>query len=581
MSLEGIIESLIMVNFQPLKFMGLSFLLFFGLLLGLNSITYGQSNCHYIEQSTTYIDGSGIYNPGDTLCLQTGQRDYLLFKNIQGTAENPIVIKNLSGQMEIITPHFYGIKFDNCKHVKLSGKGDPTITYGLYISYVKEGAGISIDNLSTDIEIENVEISNIPIAGIYAKTEPFQGDCDNLITRDNFTMYNIKIHDCYLHDIADEGFYIGSSKYTTGQEIIADATTYPCSGNIVLPHVIEGVEIYNNIVENTGWDGIQVSSAVSGCKIYNNTIRYDSYRETDYQMSGILIGGGSNCDCYNNKIFDGKGDGIDILGLGNHKIYNNLIVRPGKTYYENESPTNYQKHGIWVGDVSTLTNSEFYIFNNTIISPRTFGIRLHDDVISSFKIYNNLIVNPGAYDIIGENSYQNISSGISFQSSNNLYKQEISEILFENSVNDDFDLKAGSPAIDAGLNLAYLGLTFDIDNRQRPYGSGFDIGAYESQSLVNSITELITDQDDEPILKKIMPNPIKLNAKINYELPKATQVKLYIMDELGRVLRTLVNEYQQKNNYQLNIDREMFGTGFYYLILETDFGRFSEKMVII
>ena len=67
-------------------------------------------------------------------------------------------------------------------------------------------------------------------------------------------MYDLKIHDCYLHHIADEGFYIGSSKYT-GQ------TIYQCDEIVVLPHIIEGVSIYDNIVENTGWDGIQVSSA--------------------------------------------------------------------------------------------------------------------------------------------------------------------------------------------------------------------------------------------------------------------------------------------------------------------------------
>ena len=552
--------------------MGLHFYLIFGLLMGLNITTYGQSNCHYIEQSTTYIDGTGLYNPGDTICLQTGQRDYFLFKNIQGTAENPIVIKNLSGQVEIITPHFYGIKFDNCSHVKLSGAGDPTIKYGLLISYVDKGTGISVDNLSTNIEIENVEISNIPIAGIYAKTEPYQGDCDNLVTRDNFTMLNLKIHDCYLHDIADEGFYIGSSKYT-GQ------TVYDCNSNVVLPHIIEGVEIYNNIVENTGWDGIQVSSASKDCKIYDNIIRNDSYRETNSQMSGILIGGGSNCDCYNNKIFDGKGDGIDILGLGNHKIYNNLIVRPGQTYHPNESPTNFQKHGIWVGDVSTQDNSDFFIYNNTIISPRTYGIRLYDNVSSSFKIYNNLIVYPGAYDVLGDNAYTSISPGITYQLANNLFEHDISEVQFENTVANNFDLKAGSPAADAGLNLAYLGLTFDIDNRQRPYGSGYDIGAYESQEVVNAVEKLIADEDK--ILERVIPNPVRTNARIKYDLPKATQVKLYVLDELGRVVRILVNEYQQQNTYQLDIDRGMFDSGFYYLILECDFGRFSEKLVVI
>jgi len=57
-------------------------------------------------------------------------------------------------------------------------------------------------------------------------------------------------------------------------------------------------------------------------------------------MSGILIGGGAKCDCYNNKIFDGKGDGIDVFGLGYMKIFNNLIVRAGRTFQNRMSQLN-------------------------------------------------------------------------------------------------------------------------------------------------------------------------------------------------------------------------------------------------
>jgi hypothetical protein len=41
---------------------------------------------------------------------------------------------------------------------------------------------------------------------------------------------------------------------------------------------------------------------------------------------------------------------------------------------------------------------------------------------------------------------------------------------------DNYHLLAGSPAIDHGFNL---GVTTDLENRTRPYGSAPDIGAYE------------------------------------------------------------------------------------------------------
>ena len=110
-------------------------------------------------------------------------------------------------------------------------------------------------------------------------------------------------------------------------------------------------------------------------------------------MSGILIGGGAKCDCYNNKIFDGKGDGIDIFGLGFMKIYNNLIVRAGRTFKPNE-PTEY-KHGIYVGEVVNSPNATFKLFNNTIVSPKSSGIKYSNQEAAMGYIKNNIIANPG------------------------------------------------------------------------------------------------------------------------------------------------------------------------------------------
>jgi len=54
---------------------------------------------------------------------------------------------------------------------------------------------------------------------------------------------------------------ISEAQKYTGQTIAQ------CDNIVVLPHIIEGVSIYNNIVENTGWDGIQVSSAPVNCNV--------------------------------------------------------------------------------------------------------------------------------------------------------------------------------------------------------------------------------------------------------------------------------------------------------------------------
>jgi parallel beta-helix repeat protein len=281
----------------------------------------GQKTSYLIAIDKLYIDATDpVYKDvkaGDTLLFAAGNRNYLLIKNFQGQSGKPIVMMNTGGDVIIDTDNYYGISIQNCRYLKFTGTGDSGITYGFKIKRVANGAGMGIGELSSDFEIDHVSIENCLIAGLYAKTDP---DCSLKSVRGNFTQYNTIIHDNYIANVGNEGMYIGCYSYL-GQ-------TYNCNGqNIVLyPSLLDGVKIYNNTVKYAGWDGIQVSSASKNCQIYNNTILSDSQSETDGQMSGILMGGGTKGDCYNNFISQGKGDGIENHGLGGSRIYNNIIV---------------------------------------------------------------------------------------------------------------------------------------------------------------------------------------------------------------------------------------------------------------
>lgn len=443
-----------------------------------------------IAPTVSVVDGTNL-QPGDKICIESGNRAYLLFKNLTGTELNPITIVNTGGQSIIDTDHFYGIKFSACKFVRFVGNGFNSVTYGFRIKRVGNGAGISVDDMSTNIEIAWAEISHTAIGGIYAKTDP---GCDFRATRDKFTMFDLKIHDCYLHDIADEGMYIGSSKFT-GQTL-SDCDT------VVLPHVIQGVKVYNNIVENTGWDGIQVSSAPNDCEIYGNTIRFDSYRETQYQMSGILIGGGSKCDCYNNRILDGKGDGIDVFGSSEMKIYNNLIVRAGRTYFpDNQS---YQRHGIFFGVPPDQSAASVVLLHNTIVEPKTNGIRLFNDNSTGNIVQNNIITEPGAFEQQGDMAYVNHSmNSANLTMTYNLFLNSTSQALFVNPQTGNYDLKPDSPAVNSGLNLGSSAILFDINQHERPFHNGFDKGAFECQDPYADILK----QDVSFIPLVVSPNP--------------------------------------------------------------------------
>ncbi len=514
-----------------------------------------------------YIEGTDI-NPGDVICLLAGDKDYIQFKEIKGTAANPITIINSGGPVVIDTDHFYGVKFNNCEHIIFSGNGEPGVDYGIQIKRVGNGAGMSVDNMSTNVEIEYIEVSWTSIGGIYAKTEPYQGDCNDMVTRDKFTMYDLKIHDCYIHDVADEGFYIGSSKYT-GQ------TMYECDDVVVLPHVIEGVQIYNNIVENSGWDGIQVSSAPStnpfDCNIYNNVIINDSEEEYPYQMSGILIGGGAKCDCYNNKIIDGKGDGIDILGLGDMKIYNNLIVRAGRSFMSEA------KHGIWVGEVVTTPGSVFEIYNNTIISPNSAGIKYANLEATKVYIKNNLITNPGLLNTSPNDAYLNIDPNVNQQKveySNNFNVENNSIPKFINSNADNYDLKPSSFAVNYGTSLTNQGITFDIENRARPFHTYFDAGAYESHDPSAGIGESKLD----------IGNPYPIPAKDYLVIPIGSVSKnaltITISSMHGNLIYQQVLQKHEVNN-EIYLNLKNIDSGSYLVNIASTNHSLNKPIIIV
>lgn len=514
---------------------------------------HAQKACnHTISLTSNVFDGTNVL-PGDTVCLAGGQRDYLLLRNITGTQNQPIVIINRGGTVNINTNHFYGIKISNCKYVKLIGTTSLTQPYGIRILRVGNGGGISVDDLSTNVELAYIEIANTALAGIYAKTDP---DCTFAATRDKFTMYNLVVRNCYLHDIADEGLYIGSSKYT-GQYLPACDTT-------VLPHYIYGVQVFNNIVERTGWDGIQVASAPIDCKIYGNIVRNDSYRETPNQMSGILIGGGSKCDCYNNQIFDGKGDGIDAFGFGTQKIYNNLIVRAGKTYFPND-PT-YPRHGIFIGNAPDGASAVYHLMHNTIISPKSTGIRFSNNNTTNNLIFNNIITNPGDFTTLGTNAYfQNSSASVAFNIRNNQFTERIDTMRFRNPGQDNYDLLPNSPSVNKGFNAGLNAVAVDLLNRPRPHNQGYDIGAYENQDINAGLP---STSDQSLILSGFQSdNGLLLRIKAQ----KTGPVRLRMTDLAGKVIHEQKVEIAAGETTELLFDLPL--TSSVYLITITQGNR--------
>lgn len=473
--------------------------LFLCLLTLLQAKTASAQTSYTIATDKIYINANDpVYQavkPGDTLYFVGGNKSYLLITNFRGAPGKPIVMINTGGNVIIDTDHYYGISIQNCRYIKFTGTGNPGNTYGFQVKRVANGAGMGIGNMSSDFEIDHVSIENTLIGGLYAKTDP---DCSLSSVRANFTQYNTIIHDNYISNAGNEGMYIGSTKFD-GQSVL-------CNGKdtVLLPSLLDGVRIYNNIVKYAGWDGIQVSSAYKDCQIYNNTVLYDSQAEATFQMSGIILGGGTRADCYNNFISQGKGDGIECHGIGGCRIFNNIILDAGRTYFPAD-PTQ-MKHGMFVSDISVEKDSSFYIQNNNIINPKSDGIRFSSINSRNNLIASNVIINPGSFDYYqnGNTHFKGIDSYIMLQGTgtdvifqNNYLARNTDSVKFVTSIlqlPNDLKLMVGSPLIDHAETDKHI--LFDFSGSPRPSGVKSDIGAFEFGAdvvIVNPVIQNITE----------------------------------------------------------------------------------------
>lgn len=406
------------------------------------------STCTYVVPANTYnIDGTKLgLKPGAVICLNSLTKyKNLFFSNLNGTPDQPITITNCGGTVNItVSGKSFVILTQKSKNFRIAGSGPG---YGLKLAG-GTSQGITLDYLSTDFEIDHVEISNIGYAGIMAKTDP---SCDNATVRGAFTMRNVSFHDLYIHDTKAEGLYVGNSFYAKG------AST-SCGSR--LPHDIEYVKIYNNIVKNTGHEGIQLGCATKGAAVFQNTVENYGTTNENYHTNGIQLGEGTGGLCYNNWIKKGPGHGINCLGYGDNVIHDNVIIDAGT-------------NGIFC-DERYSPGPGFKFINNTIINPGNDGIRLYAELVPLNSIINNIIVNPksGVY-------VQKLNSKVKVDMFNNLFTMNINDVKFAGASSGNYHLTNTSPCYEKGKDIATYNIAQDYYKSARKKGSAYDIGASE------------------------------------------------------------------------------------------------------
>ena len=329
-----------------------------------------------------------------------------------------------------------------------TGKGGEPGAFLTIDRYPNERAVITGKRLvieSQYIRVQNIEFRNFLIVVRHQERNHWRYSHHIEILNNKFSTSDVAIYFCCNDGLIqgntfDPAYYAiylmhGTGNVIRGNDIrntlkysvhIYDEDKYGSSGE-------QYPKITNLLVEDNVIDGSQTRSGI--------VISGGDYSAPPIEINGVLI--------RNNLILNNATGGISLLGDGrmkNIEVYNNTIHgNPGG--------------GIRIDPDKRAENIS--IINNILSSHR------------STHLYSNGKVN---HLIVRKNLYWNPTSvGEGVRDSSPV----MGNPRFGNSAIRDFRLATGSAAIGKGESLAKV--PTDRDGKQRPIGSGFDIGAYQHE----------------------------------------------------------------------------------------------------
>jgi hypothetical protein len=100
------------------------------------------------------------------------------------------------------------------------------------------------------------------------------------------------------------------------------------------------------------------------------------------------------------------------------------------------------------------------------------------------------------------------------------------------------------------------------------------------QEVFPQSTTGVLDTPEKYFLFSVQPNPLRGNGHITYRVPKASHVRILLVNALGQTVEVLHDATQSEGEYSLPIESNRFGTGVYLVQLEAGASMVRYKIVI-
>lgn len=335
---------------------------------------------------------------------------------------------------------------------------------------------------SSLIEIENgsgSEVTDWIIDGLEVVSSPHHG-IDIRITN------RITVRNCYVHHSAPSaigtGIFLAFSTQPTleNNESAFNTEHGIYDSNSADEPTIRGNRLHHNSEAGLHMNGDLSARCPCGTTVRDGIISFALVENNVIYENGTAGASGINADGVddsvfrNNLLYDNHASGVSLFGAdGAHgssrnKVYNNTIVQAADGRWVVNIPGKGNK-GNPVGNV---------VKNNILYTERADkgSIAVYSTAAGVLDSDYNVVVdrfstNGGAsvtstlapWKALGYDAHSFISTAAT---------------LFVDPASKMYQLSAGSPAIDAGVNLA-PDVVVDIDGVARPQRAGYDIGCYE------------------------------------------------------------------------------------------------------
>jgi len=210
----------------------------------------------------------------------------------------------------------------------------------------------------------------------------------------------------------------------------------------------------------------------------------------------------------------------------------------------------------------------FVFPENTIVKKDSFLVLVEND--SSF-----ISLFPGVNNYIAEMSFGLSGSGEHVR----LYDSNLN-MVDSLTYNDNVPWPLSPDGNGATLELLDYTLDNSLAENWRASASHGSPG--KVNSVYTAIKEINTPQPKSFSLFQNYPNPFNSETRIKYSVAHGSYVSLKIYNIYGQELKTLVSEFQQIGNYNINFNANEFASGLYFYIIS--FGgkiKITHKMILL